>query len=201
VLSELLSAVTLRLDTDGTFPRNPQRDPRGTFPSSGPGEWPPLPTGVRHISGVIRRWSFLAVVSLAVGAMLFVLGTASAANTTVVLGKKNLYPYGVGWGTPHPRRIFNGGDPSGNAWRLLWRHWGAASATASGLTSISRPNGGGYYSKPGAIEFRASRVGRCTPHGPRAYTRLHAREAVRPGGPLGQWFAWGAGKGICRVPR
>jgi hypothetical protein len=75
--------------------------------------------------------------------------------------------------------IFNGGDPSGRAWNLRWRGWGTPVATAQGLTWISRP-AGGYYAKPAAIELRASRIGQCVPDGPRAYTQLQAREALRP---------------------
>ena len=126
-------------------------------------------------------------------------GTAAGAETGVVLGKKHLLTYGVGWGSVHPRLIFNGGDPSGKAWHLTWRSWGAASTFARGLTWISRPKGG-YYSKPGAIQLRASRISRCTAHGPRAYTHLQARVAVRPGGRLSKWFAWGGWKNICKGP-
>lgn len=129
---------------------------------------------------------------------LVVLSTAGAANTSVVLGKKGLVRYGWGWGSAHPRSIFNGGDPSGKAWHLTWRSWGAASAYARGLTWIEPP-GGGYHGK-GAIELRASRIGRCTRHGPRAYTYLQARVALRPGGRLGRWFVWGGWKSTCKGP-
>jgi hypothetical protein len=128
-----------------------------------------------------------------------VFGAGAAVKTPVVLGKKHLLSYGIGWGTPHPRLIFNGGDPSGQARHLVWRHWGTVTAYARGVASIPRP-GGNYYAKPGVIELRAFRLGRCTPRGPRAYTRLRAREAKRPGGPLSPWFAWGGWKSICKAP-
>jgi hypothetical protein len=121
------------------------------------------------------------------------------SRTDVLLGKKGLLPYGIGWGAAHPKVIYNGGDPNGRAWKLHWSHWGAGVTHARGRTWIFRPHGG-YYAKPGAIELRASRIRRCTTSGPRAYTRLHAREAVRPGGPLGHWFAWGGWKSICTGP-
>jgi hypothetical protein len=117
----------------------------------------------------------------------------------VVLGKKGLLLHGVGWGTAQPRVIFNGGDPNGRAWGLRWTGWGGRDAHARGRTWLFMPDGG-YYSKSGVIELRASRIGRCTPHGPRAYTRLQAREAVRPGGPLGHWFVWGGWKSLCSSP-
>ena len=122
----------------------------------------------------------------------------AAANAMVVLGKKHVVQYGIGWGTAHPRMIFNGGDPGGRATQLKWRDWGAATAHARGLAAIPHP-GGNYYAKPGVIELRASRIGRCALHGPRAYTHLEVREAVRPGGPLTHWSAWGGWKSICKA--
>lgn len=148
----------------------------------------------------VDRPAVIAVIA-AIGIALL-LGSAAAsasAPTTVVLGRKNLLRYGQGWGTPHPRVIFNGGDPSGRAWNLRWRGWGKPVATAEGLTWIFRPTGG-YYARPAAIELRASRIARCVTDGPHAYTRLEAREAVRPSGPFGRWFAWGGWKSICIGP-
>jgi hypothetical protein len=124
---------------------------------------------------------------------------AFGSSSHVVLGKKGILNGGVGWGTAHPRTIFNGGDPNGRAWDLRWTDWGTPVTHATGRTWLFRPDGG-YYGKAGAIELRASRMGRCTPNGPRAYTRLQAREATRPGGPLGRWFAWGGWKSICTGP-
>jgi hypothetical protein len=152
-----------------------------------------------HHSNVLSRRFIAICCALLVSAGLAMVGAAAGAKTSVVLGKKHLLAYGIGWGTAHPRLIFNGGDPSGKAWHLRWRNWGAPSASARGLTWIFRPKGG-YYRKPGAIELRASRIGRCTPHGPRAYTRLRARVAVRPGGHLTHWFAWGGWKSTCTGP-
>jgi hypothetical protein len=138
----------------------------------------------------------LAVV---LGAAVLFVGVASGAlagRETVLLGVKGLFPHGAGWGTAHPRRIFNGGDPSGTAWKLTWSGWGAHVATAHGLTWIFKPSGG-YFAKPGSIELRASRIGRCTSSGGRAYTRLIARTSVRPDGPLGPWFRWNQLTTLC----
>jgi hypothetical protein len=127
--------------------------------------------------------------------------TASSANPTVqvVLGKKHLMRYGRGWGTAYPRRIDNGGDPSGDAFDLRWSGWGRNVAYARGLTWINTPRGG-YYSKPGAVELRAYRIGRCVAGGPRAYTRLQVRAASKPGGRLGRWSTWGRWHTTCRFP-
>jgi hypothetical protein len=124
---------------------------------------------------------------------------AASGGGQVVLGRSNIVPAGVGWGTAHPRLLFNGGDPNGRAFRLRWRDWGKRVARAKGLTWIFTHHGG-YYSKPGAIELRAYHIGHCTRGGPRAYTQLEAREAVRPGGRLGHWFHWGGWKSICKGP-
>jgi hypothetical protein len=140
---------------------------------------------------------FVLVVTLALS---FSAVIANAGDGEVVLGKQYLRgKYDIGWGTAHPSVIDNGGVPSGKAWNLWWSNWGAASATAHGLTWLYRPNGG-YYRKPGAIELRAYRLGRCEPGGKPAYTRLAGRVAVRPGGPLGRWFLWGGSGTICRTP-
>lgn len=147
----------------------------------------------------MRVLLLLAVVAALAIPTLGTRAAGSAANAPVVLGKKHVVQYGIGWGTAHPRTIFNGGDPGGRAWRLKWRSWGAPIADARGLASIPHP-GGNYYAKPGLIELRASRIGRCTPRGPRAYTRLRVREAVRPGGPLTRWSRWGGWTSICKAP-
>jgi hypothetical protein len=121
-----------------------------------------------------------------------------AGNAPVVLGVRGLFPQGgVGWGTPHPPYIFNGGDPNGTAWKLRWLGWGTALARARGLTWIFKPTGG-YFSRPGSIELRASRIARCRANDPLSYTRLLARESLRPGGPFGHWFAWNGLSTLCR---
>jgi hypothetical protein len=139
----------------------------------------------------------LTVVAAMVGFALVPVSQASPSE--VVLGKRNLLRYGIGWGTAHPRLIFNGGVPSGKAWSLRWRDWGAPVSRARGLTWIYTPHGG-YYGKPGAVELRAYGIGRCSRDGPRAYTRLQVRAAVRPGGALSRWFFWGGWRQICHWP-
>lgn len=129
----------------------------------------------------------------------FVLGASLAGtSSSVVLGAKHRLLGGVGWGSAHPSRIFNGGDPSGEAFGLTWKSWGSSTATARGLTWVFMPRGG-YYRKPLPIELRASKIGRCARGGPLAYTRLQARVVVKPGGTFGHWFLWGPTAGdICK---
>ncbi len=140
-----------------------------------------------------------ATCAATVGMTLISPGTAATPSQLIVLGKKHLVTDGFGWGTAHPRAIFNGGDPSGHAWHLTWRNWGTATAYARGLVTLPRPRGN-FYPKPARIELRASRVSRCTKHGPRAYTRLSARVPAKPGGRLGKWFSWGGWKSVCTGP-
>jgi hypothetical protein len=71
------------------------------------------------------------ITALAVTISFILLPSAAGASATdhgkVVLGKKNLLRYGIGWGTPRPPLIFNGGDPSGRAGTCV----GAAGGPAS----------------------------------------------------------------------
>ena len=122
---------------------------------------------------------------------------AKATDRVIVIGEKALFVDGTGWGTPHPSRLFNGGDPNGLAWRLVWKDWGKATATAKGLTWIPRSTGG-YYRSAGTVELRASAIGRCRLGGPIAYLRLEARESIAPGSHLGPWFRWAGLARLCR---
>src|SRR5690348_10469303 len=133
----------------------------------------------------------LAAITLLAG-LILASGTParSADHRQVVLGSPKVVQNAVGWGTAHPRRIDNGGVPSGKAFSLRWTSWGMSVAHARGFTWIYTPHGG-YYGKPGAIEMRAFRIGQCIAAGPPAYTRLQIRVARKPGGRLSGWFSWG----------
>ena len=125
--------------------------------------------------------------------------TASAASQRApVLGSKNFAPYGSGWGKAHLRLIHNGGSPSGSARHIRWTHWGANRAVGRGKTPLYKP-GGGYYRKMGKIVLRAQRLGHCGKSGLRAYTRMYARTARKPGGTVSKrWHPWSPGANICR---
>jgi hypothetical protein len=151
----------------------------------------PQRTLIRSLAAI---WHHRAAMRSSLCALLVLaacLGTVSAAGAASppVLGKKGLMPYGTGWGSAHPREIFNGGAPSGGVRHIHWRHWGAATATGSGRAPTYRP-GGGYYAKLVRVQLRATRLGRCPGGHRRAYTRLIVREQTRPGGSFGDWFAW-----------
>jgi hypothetical protein len=123
---------------------------------------------------------------------------ASGASEVVLGSARFETPHGEGWGTAQPAKIFNGGDPSGLVTQIHWTHWGGKAAIGHGLNAIFKPHGG-YYRQLVHIELRAYDLGRCSSHGPRAYTRLSGREPSRPGGPLGKWFSWSGSKTICRL--
>ncbi len=145
--------------------------------------------GIRSVVAVVA--GLLAVVSA------IWLGARSASTKQVVLGAKDSFvPGGVGWGVPHPAKVFNGGDPTGHAWDLRWRDWGKPIAYATGRTWIlSRTT------PSGRLEFRASRIGYCASRGPRAYTRLEVRVAPLRGGRFGPWELWSDRPNLCHPRR
>jgi hypothetical protein len=123
---------------------------------------------------------------------------ASAGSSRVVLGNKKFAVNGDGFGGYRPSDIFNGGDPSGHAFDIVWLRWGSAAATGFGKNPIFKP-GGGYFSQPARIELRASDLGHCPGSSQLAYRRLKARVPTRPGGRLGPWFSWAGAKTICSL--
>jgi hypothetical protein len=134
-------------------------------------------------------------VLLAAGAVaLSAIAPADPSLGRIVLGSKLGGPKYVchvdlaecGWGTPAPRNLSLGGDPSGTIIHIRWDGWGKPVATGHGLHAISGP-GGGYYPKLGRIELRVYDIGRCTHSRRLAYRRMIVRYPARPGGPLGGW--------------
>lgn len=120
-------------------------------------------------------------------------------RAAVVLGaRKFAGSEGSGWGTAHPSLISNGGDPSGVAYDITWARWGRGRSLGWAKNAISKPTGG-YYRHPARIRLRAQSLGRCSPGGPRAYTKLYFRSPKRPGGKLGPWTSWAynKSKSIC----
>jgi virginiamycin B lyase len=115
-----------------------------------------------------------------------------SSKARILLGVRHFQAsiYAVGWGEVAPPIISNGGaSASGTISNIHWRRWGGKVAVGRGLNPIFKPQGG-YYARPAVIELRASAVRRCTPDGPRVYTRLDDREPSKPGGPFGPWQTW-----------
>jgi hypothetical protein len=94
-----------------------------------------------------------------------------------------------GWGTVRPSRLFNGGDGSGDIFKITWSSWGGAVATGQGKNSIFSPKGG-YYRHPVRILLRAKDPTACGASGALDYKHLYFREPRRPHGPLGKWKIW-----------
>jgi len=105
----------------------------------------------------------------------------------------------VGWGTYEPRKLFNGGDPSGLVFHISWKDWGRNTAYGTGLTYIPRPTGG-YYGRPVLALLRASDLGHCAATGPLTYEVLDFRGPTRPGGPLLPWGNWSYFRTVCNWP-
>ena len=151
------------------------------------------------------RWVRTAILGIGGLVLVGLAGTppllGDGAYHGVVMGSKyflSSFPGGgLGWGTPRPKTLFNGGDPSGYISKITWTSWGGSIATGSGMNPIFRPQGG-YYPNPVKIQLRASSIGICYPGGPRTYRRLIAREPSRPGGPMGHWFVWSGQRSLCK---
>jgi hypothetical protein len=135
----------------------------------------------------------LALSLLLVG---IVSSNCAGAGSSVVLGSATFAkPYGEGWGTARPVRIYNGGDPSGLVKEIQWTSWGGRVAIGYGLGWIFKP-AGGYYSRPVLVELRAQNIGRCGSQG--AYTQLAIRTPSKPEASLGSWHLWSEAQSLCR---
>jgi hypothetical protein len=137
----------------------------------------------------IRKTSMAAVLAAAaVGA-----GVAAAAPSTPVLGNRAFAPQGGGFGTAHPKAIFNGDDESGYVGHITWHHWGAATATATGRRAT-----GPQTTIP--IQLRAHDLGTCPGSKRRAYLHLAFRQQTHPGAKFSAWKDWAGGHSLCTMP-
>jgi virginiamycin B lyase len=144
---------------------------------------------------------FIAVKAVPEGVTIRVTGGSSSgpnnercggAKPPLLLGPpdQSVGYYAAGWGEVAPAVISNGGAAaSGTISQIHWSSWGGKVAVGHGLNPTYTPHGG-YYRKPVVIELRASAIRRCERGGQLVYTRFTTREQVRPGGPMGKWFAW-----------
>lgn len=145
-------------------------------------------TARNHVSlQVLLGFALLAGSAVAPGTTL--------AQTTPVLGSAAFAkPDGEGWGSARPRRVYNGGDPSGLVTEIQWTSWGSDTAIGYGLGNIFKPHGGYYH--PVVVELRAQNLGHCGSQG--AYTQLAIRVPSKPEAPLGTWHLWSEAKSLCR---
>ena len=114
------------------------------------------------------RWQSLA---LAVGLMLMGLVNSvaiAAASGGPVLGWARAFSNGAGFGQVKPRRVYLGGDPTGEVRSLRWHAWGAGTTAGFGTGWCpGRSVADGHFC---TVSLHASDVGRC--HGHRAYRTL-----------------------------
>ena len=135
------------------------------------------------------------VVALAISTALLVATSTAGGAGNVVLGSSAFAkPYGEGWGTARPAKLYNGGDPSGLVKEIQWTSWGGRTAIGYGLGWIFKP-GGGYYSRPVLVELRAQALGHCGSQP--GYTQLAIRTPSKPEAPLGSWHLWSEAKSLC----
>jgi hypothetical protein len=99
------------------------------------------------------------------------------------LGSKYHYEPGARWGKARPRKLDNGGVPSGIRFDLRWARRG-----------LYRPSGG-YYTHSGKMLIKVGRLAKC--EGKYAYTRMWSKVAKRPAGPVGS--TWRRAARPCRV--
>jgi hypothetical protein len=149
-----------------------------------------------HYRANVRRVALTVLLTMSALTFSAVPAAGWVKSATVVLGSKTSFlPNGKGWGTPHPVALDNGGDPSGKAWSLRWTGWGRNMTSATGFTYYIPVAASGY--RKGRLEFRATRLGRCSASGPRAYTRLQVRVAPLHGGMFGAWSLWNGRPNLC----
>jgi opacity protein-like surface antigen len=140
----------------------------------------------------VKRLLAVVLLAAACGLMLAAPGSAASAPQPAAAGIGIAHSFGVdsvGWGTVRPKRLFNGGDPSGLIVRIHWRTWGARIAHGHGKNYIFKP-GGGYYGHPVTIRLRATDLTRCGHSGQVAYHHLYVRAPSKPGGRFGKWRIW-----------
>jgi hypothetical protein len=111
----------------------------------------------------------LAAVLMTV-AMLFAVGlpAAIARGTSPVLGSKQAFPSGKGFGSVKPRTVFLGGDPTGYVSSITWHNWGASRSVGYGEGWC--PGQSVAAGHPCSAALHLSGLGTC--HGRRAYTKL-----------------------------
>ena len=64
--------------------------------------------------------------------LLFLTACAAAPASEPLLGR-TWAPNQEGYGKPHPKTIFNGGDPTGLVTDVRWRSWGKPKAVGEGI--------------------------------------------------------------------
>jgi hypothetical protein len=95
---------------------------------------------------------------------------ATQASGEPTLGAPGAFQDGSGFGQARPRRVFYGGDPTGDIRAITWRTWGGPTAIGTGIGYYEPDNApvAESYSQPAQI--KAYDLGLC--HGKRVYLKV-----------------------------
>lgn len=73
-------------------------------------------------------------------------------------------PTSAGFGEVAPKRIFLGGDPTGDVTDIHWMHWGGATATGTGTSTYVADDQTVSQSRVEPVTITAFRLGTCGGH-------------------------------------
>jgi hypothetical protein len=115
-----------------------------------------------------------------IAASLWVLVVAASSaiglTSTSVLGAKQAFPNGAGFGTVKPRHVFLGGDPTGNVTSVAWHNWGSQRSTGFGTGWC--PGRSVASGHPCPVSLHVYALATC--HRRRAYTKMAFYFKTRP---------------------
>lgn len=126
-----------------------------------------------------RTWRNLAATSVAAVTMLtgwtaFAQPTASAqgpastrgaARPVPTLGlRTGLFARGSGFGQVRPKKVYNGGDPTGLVTSISWHNWGKGQAVGTGRAVYVGPNQSVAQGKIEPVRIVAFDLGNCDGH-------------------------------------
>jgi hypothetical protein len=114
---------------------------------------------------VHRKLLALLVVLIAASAIVPAVGAGAdhGHRQRVVLGN-SFGPNQDGYGEPHPRRIYGGGDPTGLVIHIHWKHWGSKRATGWGRGFFVWPGLAVAEGVPARARVVAFHLGTCEGH-------------------------------------
>jgi len=126
--------------------------------------------GVTDLAGGAMRhpWRNLAVVGALVLAGSCVTAHQAAALTGSGHGQPTLglltgtFAQGSGFGQVKPKKVYNGGDPTGLVTSITWHDWGGGQATGTGLSDYVAPGQSVAQGKIEPVRIVAFDLGTCS---------------------------------------
>jgi hypothetical protein len=116
------------------------------------------------------------VITAALGLLLVAASSAVGRSSTPVLGSKQAFPNGAGFGTVKPRHVFLGGDPTGSVTSVSWHRWGRQRSTGFGTGWC--PGRSVASGHPCSVSLHVYALANC--HRRRAYTKMAFYFKTRP---------------------